>query len=226
MINEDVIGPFAKELEKGYAQHRREEAEKKTQTMAALSEEAAKRLKEIPGYLLPRQLTGADMRSFALSALADVSEFHAQRYPNQTYHYMPLQPGTHFPADALNWVPPPMPPHMRQRTPSLSNKPRPAPQQQQQQQQRAPKLPMPPRAPAPQSPAQQQQQHQHQQQFVFQPPQQFFGQPPQSVAAVQPPPPPPPPPIEVRFINSTKANPKVTAKGAGLHRPLLPKGAR
>ena len=105
VIDDDIITPMARALFEKNTEHKREQARKKTKNMTALSEEAMKQLKEIPGYLVPRPMLMSEMNSFGLSALADAAEFMAQRYPRNNYEYVPLPPGKHFPVNALNFAP-------------------------------------------------------------------------------------------------------------------------
>ena len=105
VIDDDIITPMAKALFEKNAEYKREQARKKTMNMSALSEEAMKQLKDIPGYLIPRPMLASEINSFGLSALADAAEFMAQRYPRNNYEYVPLPRGQHFPVNALNFAP-------------------------------------------------------------------------------------------------------------------------
>ncbi len=116
VLNEDVIGPLLQQIEARNIEWRAEQKHKKSQTMDALSEEATKQLEKIEGYLVPRPINMGEASSYALSALADVSEWVAQQHPQQQYMYMPLAKGDTFPAQGLDFsplpgrVPPPPPP--------------------------------------------------------------------------------------------------------------------
>ena len=106
VINEDITGPMIESIQKENAKHAKEQRIKQTQTMQALSTEATKRLGHMKGYLIPRPIRQNENDAYALSVLADVSEFMENRHPQQQYTYMPLAPGEHFPANAV-----PLPPH-------------------------------------------------------------------------------------------------------------------
>ncbi|KAJ9615720.1 hypothetical protein H2200_001797 [Cladophialophora chaetospira] len=120
VLNEDVIGPLLKQIEERNQEWRAEQQHKKSQTMDALSEEAAKELAKIDGYLVPRPLDMGEANSYALSALADVSEWVAQRHPQKQFIYVPLARGDTFPAQGLDFsplpgqAPPPPPPPPQQ----------------------------------------------------------------------------------------------------------------
>ncbi|KAJ4538799.1 hypothetical protein HRR83_001037 [Exophiala dermatitidis] len=105
VLTEDVIEPLLKEMERRNNDWREEQARKKSQNMEALSAEAEKELANIRGYLIPRPFNMNDANSYALSALADVSEWMAQQYPDKAYIYMPLAPGETFPREALDFSP-------------------------------------------------------------------------------------------------------------------------
>ncbi|KIW92009.1 uncharacterized protein Z519_06991 [Cladophialophora bantiana CBS 173.52] len=105
VLNEDVIGPLLKQMEQRNDDWRTEQLRKKSQTMDALSVEAIKELENIKGYLIPRPLDMADTSSYALSALADVSDWVAQQHSERQYIYMPLAPGDVFARQALDFSP-------------------------------------------------------------------------------------------------------------------------
>ncbi|KIW83531.1 hypothetical protein Z517_02776 [Fonsecaea pedrosoi CBS 271.37] len=120
VLNEDVIGPLLKQMEQRNNEWRIGQLRKKSQTMDALSAEAIKELENIKGYLIPRPLNMGESSSYALSALADVSDWVAQQHPERQYIYMPLARGDVFPRQALDFsplpgqgptsIPPPPPP--------------------------------------------------------------------------------------------------------------------
>ncbi|KIW23201.1 uncharacterized protein PV07_11421 [Cladophialophora immunda] len=105
VLNEDVIGPLLKQMEQRNNEWRTEQLRKKSQTMDALSAEAAKELENIKGYLIPRPLNMGESSSYALSALADVSDWVAQQHPERQYIYMPLAQGDVFPKQGLDFSP-------------------------------------------------------------------------------------------------------------------------
>ena len=105
VLNEDIIGPLLKQMEQRNQEWREEQKRKRSQTMEALSGEAAKELEKIGGYLIPRPLDMGQANSYALSALADVSEWVAQQHPQQQYIYVSLAKGDTFPAQALDFSP-------------------------------------------------------------------------------------------------------------------------
>ena len=152
VINSDVISPVERAFKEREERLREEKARRKTMNIDTLSEEAARELQNMKGYLLPRQMHSSEMNSFALSGLADAAEWMAQKHPQKQYIYHPLPPNTHYPAHGLNFAP--LPGSGRTRPPVLAPPP---PAQQfvfQPQQQFFP----PPRPPPP---LQQQQQQQH-----------------------------------------------------------------
>ncbi|EXJ88399.1 hypothetical protein A1O1_05329 [Capronia coronata CBS 617.96] len=105
VLNEDVIRPLLKQMERRNNEWREELIRKKSQNLDALSAEAIKELENIKGYLVPRPFKMGDSGSYALSALADVSEWIAQQQPERQYIYMPLAPGDSFPREALDFSP-------------------------------------------------------------------------------------------------------------------------
>ncbi|ETI25869.1 hypothetical protein G647_02646 [Cladophialophora carrionii CBS 160.54] len=105
VLNEDVIGPLLKQIEQRNKEWRAEQQSHKSQTMDALTEEAARELAKISGYLVPRPMDMAEANSYALSALADVSEWVAQQPPLKQYIYVPLAKGEAFPAQGLDFSP-------------------------------------------------------------------------------------------------------------------------
>lgn len=177
-IGDDIIAPMARDLVAKNVEYKKEQMRKRTMNMTTLSEEAAKQLQNLKGYLIPRPMTMSEHNSFALSALADISEWVAQQHPHQTYEYVPLPKGTQFPANALEFGP----------LPGVQQRPPPPPPPPQQQQRRT--LPRTPTTP---------------QQYVFQPPQQFFGHPSQSMP---PPPQPIPVTFVNSTVSSRKAGGK------------------
>lgn len=103
VLKSDVMGPIIRSLEVSNQERREAAAREKTQNMMALSNEAVTKLaEEAKGYLLPTRLTGDQMSSYALSVLADVSEFHAEQNKEKTYRYLTLAPGDTFPGDAMD----------------------------------------------------------------------------------------------------------------------------
>ncbi|EXJ57095.1 hypothetical protein A1O7_07439 [Cladophialophora yegresii CBS 114405] len=105
VLNEDVIGPLLKQIEQRNKEWRAEQLSHKSRSIDALTEEAAKELAKIGGYLVPRPMDMAEANSFALSALADVSEWVAQQYPQKQYIYVPLAKGEAFPVQGLDFSP-------------------------------------------------------------------------------------------------------------------------
>ncbi|OAL25041.1 hypothetical protein AYO22_04918 [Fonsecaea multimorphosa] len=105
VLNEDVIGPLLKQMEQRNNEWRIEKLRKKSQTLDALSAEASKELENINGYLIPRPFNMAEGNSYALSALADVSDWVAQQHPERQYIYMPLAQGDVYPRQALDFSP-------------------------------------------------------------------------------------------------------------------------
>jgi hypothetical protein len=101
VLQSDVMGPIIRSLEVANKERREADAREKTQNMMALSNVAIEKLSEIKGYLVPTRLTGAEMNSYALSVLADISEFHAQQHKDKSYRYHPLAPGDTFPPNAI-----------------------------------------------------------------------------------------------------------------------------
>ncbi|EXJ78270.1 hypothetical protein A1O3_09431 [Capronia epimyces CBS 606.96] len=111
VLNEDVIAPLLTNMERRNNEWREEQIRKKSQNLDALSAEAIKELENIKGYLVPRPFKMDDSNSYALSALADVSEWTAQQQPERQYIYMPLAPGDSFPREGLDFTPLPGQPH-------------------------------------------------------------------------------------------------------------------
>ncbi|KIX01587.1 uncharacterized protein Z518_09313 [Rhinocladiella mackenziei CBS 650.93] len=111
VLNEDVIAPLLKQIEKRNNEWREEQIRKKSQTLDALSAEAIKELEKIPGRLIPRPLQMHESNSYALSALADVADWVALQHPERPYVYMPLASGDGFRRPALEFSPVPGPPY-------------------------------------------------------------------------------------------------------------------
>jgi hypothetical protein len=118
ILQSDVMGPIVRSLEVSNQERREAAAREKTQNMMALSNEAINQLSEIKGYLVPTRLTGAEMNSYSLSVLADISEFHAEQNKDKTYRFLSLAPGDSFPRESMEYaqlpgssrLPPPPPP--------------------------------------------------------------------------------------------------------------------
>lgn len=127
VLNEDIIGPLLKQMEQRNNEWREEQIRKKSQNMDALSAEAVKELELIRGYLVPRPMMMHDTSSYALSALADVSEWMAQQHPERQYIYMPLGQGETFPRQGLDFSPLPgqqqPPPHPPRPASTIQNQP-------------------------------------------------------------------------------------------------------
>ena len=133
VLNEEVIIPLLKQIEKRKQEEKIEHRRQKSQTMGALSDEATKQLEQIEGYLIPRPFDMGEANSYALSALADVSEWVAQQHPQKQYIYMPLTKGEKLPASALDFSPlpgrpvqppPPLPQQAYQQILRASSRPR------------------------------------------------------------------------------------------------------
>ena len=95
VMDEDITRPMIDALNKRNKEHREEEERKRTMSIDALSDEAVKelkRLKEMKGYLIPRPMDSA----YALSALADVSDYVRQQHKDKAYIYMPLDSDQQF----------------------------------------------------------------------------------------------------------------------------------
>ena len=95
VMDEDVTRPMIDALNKRNQEHREEEERKRTMNIDALSDEAIKelkRLEEMKGYLIPRPMDSA----YALSALADVSDYVRQQHKDKAYIYMPLDSDQQF----------------------------------------------------------------------------------------------------------------------------------
>ena len=120
VLEEDVIHPLLKQIQDRNNERVEEEFRRKTMNLEALSAEATKELESIRGYLIPRPFEMGESNAFALSALADVSEWTARQNPGHYYIYMPLTPGDTFPPEALDFSPMPG-------TRPLASLPRPVP---------------------------------------------------------------------------------------------------
>ncbi|KAK5045740.1 hypothetical protein LTR84_008832 [Exophiala bonariae] len=107
VLEQDVINPLLRQIEERNNEWREEAFRRKTMNMDTLSEEAAKELETIKGYLIPRPFEMMDSNSYSLSALADVAEWTAQRYPEHHYIHMPLAPGDIYPRQGLDFSPRP-----------------------------------------------------------------------------------------------------------------------
>lgn len=107
VLNEDVIGPLLKQMEQRNNEWREELIRKKSQNIDALSGEATKELEQMRGYLIPRPFNVMESNSYALSALADVSDWVAQQHPDPQYIYMPPAPGDTFPRQGPEFSPVP-----------------------------------------------------------------------------------------------------------------------
>lgn len=111
VIDIEVLSPIKTAFVEKARAERALEAHNRSKNMAALSRVAEQELQEelqkIPGYLVPRRLQEQELSSFALSALADVSEWAARAHANDMYKYIPLPPGESFPRSALEFGPPP-----------------------------------------------------------------------------------------------------------------------
>lgn len=107
VLEEDVIHPLLKQIEERNNEWREDEFRKKTMNMETLSAEAVKELENIKGYLVPKPFPMHESNSYALSALADVSEWTARQHPDHYYIYMPLAQGETFPRQGLDFSPMP-----------------------------------------------------------------------------------------------------------------------
>lgn len=107
VLEQDIINPLLRQIEERNNEMREEAFRRKTMNMETLSEQAAKELENIQGYLIPRPFEMVDSSSYALSALADVAEWTAQQYPEHHYIYMPLAPGDLYPRQGLDFSPRP-----------------------------------------------------------------------------------------------------------------------
>jgi hypothetical protein len=166
---------------------------------------------------------GHEQNAYALSALADMSEWMAQRHPHQQYVYMPLAPSDTFPRNTMNYN---SLPEISAGTPgqptAVTAGPHQAPQ-------RRPPLPA-----TTQRSRQRQGPNQQQQQFVFQTPQKIYPHPQQQPGQMtmgqlqgqqqqqlQT------PRMPVTFVNQTVASRKQSGGGSGggkgQPRMLLPK---
>lgn len=105
VLNEDVVAPLLKQIERRNNEWREEQIRKESQNLDALSAEAVKELQSMKGYLVPRPFKLDDGGSYALSALADVSEWTAQQQPERAYICMPLAPGDTLSREALDFSP-------------------------------------------------------------------------------------------------------------------------
>ena len=102
VLQTDIIEPLLEEMQKRKDEWHEEQIRKKFQNMDALSAEASKELENMRGHLLPRPAMTAENSSYALSTLADVSDWMAQKHP---YVYMPPAPGDAFPRRAVEYPP-------------------------------------------------------------------------------------------------------------------------
>lgn len=107
VLEEDVIHPLLKQIEERNIERMEEDFRRKTMNMDTLSAEATKELENIKGYLIPKPFPMQESNSYALSALADVSEWTARQNPGHYYIYMPLAPGETFPQEGLDFSPMP-----------------------------------------------------------------------------------------------------------------------
>jgi hypothetical protein len=103
VVQSDVMGPIVRSLEVSNQERREAEAREKTQNMMALSNEAMYRLAEVRGYLVPTRLSVAEMNSYALSLLADVSEFHAEHHKEKAFRFLSVAPGEAAPREAVEF---------------------------------------------------------------------------------------------------------------------------
>ena len=203
----DVMGPIVRSLKESNQRRREAEAREKTQNMMALSNEAIYQLSEVRGYLVPTRLSAAEMNSYALSLLADVSEFHAEHHKEKAFRYLSVAPGEAVPREVVEF----------QQVQLVEQLPA------------APRLPLPaPRAPtSTTTPAPAANQRTHQ--FVFQNPGATpatrlprLAAPPGSTAVA------PPTRVQqrfpVQFVNQTIESRKAAGnQGKGGQRVLLPK---
>ena len=103
VLQSDIMEPVVRALEQSNKARREAGSREKTQNMMALSNEAIHQLSDIKGYLLPTRLTSTELNSYSLSLLADISEYHADRFKDKAYRYVPLPPGETFPKEALEF---------------------------------------------------------------------------------------------------------------------------
>ena len=103
VVQSDVMGPIVRSLEVSNQERREAEAREKTQNMMALSNEAIYQLAEVRGYLVPTRLSAAEMNSYALSLLADVSEFHAEHHKEKAFRFLSVAPGEAVPREAVEF---------------------------------------------------------------------------------------------------------------------------
>lgn len=103
VLQSDVMAPIVRSLEISNKERREAEARQKTQNMMALSNEAVHQLSDIKGYLVPTPMSSTELNSYSLSLLADISEYHADKFKDKTYRYLALAPGETFPREALEY---------------------------------------------------------------------------------------------------------------------------
>lgn len=205
VLEQDVINPLLRQIEERNNEWREEAFRRKTMNMDTLSEQAAKELEAIQGYLIPRPFEMVDSNSYALSALADVAEWTALRYPEHQYIHMPLAPGDIYPRQGLDFsprpgglsAPPPPPPP----PPPQSSLPLPP---------LAPPLPLPPPAAtrllSAGGPGQA---------IAPAPPKPVTRSSSVSSSSLPPPPPPPPPPPSSSLFRAARLGSQSTRSSTG-----------
>ena len=107
VIDEDVLSPIKTAFFEKIRAERELKARKRTENIDELSQVGTDELRKLNAYLLPRGMTSDELNSWALSTLADVSEWKAQKHPKNMYTLMKLPPGETLPADTYSMGPPP-----------------------------------------------------------------------------------------------------------------------
>jgi hypothetical protein len=103
VLQSDIMDPIIRSREASNKARLESEAKEKTQNMMALSNEAITQLGEIKGYLVPTAMSMSEYSSYGLSLLADVSEYHADRFKEKAYRFLRLPAGETFTKEHLEY---------------------------------------------------------------------------------------------------------------------------
>ncbi|KAK5237922.1 hypothetical protein LTR47_001015 [Exophiala xenobiotica] len=113
VLNEDFIAPLLREMEERDREYHEEQERKKSQNLSALTSEAARELETIRENERPPQVDGLhdSAGSYALSTLADVSEWMSQSRPQHQFSYATAAPVS-APTDSFDQFPRRYSPHL------------------------------------------------------------------------------------------------------------------